>query len=298
MSSQSDVNIYPNQFILYYCNNINADTTIYNIYLSDVCTTSYDSKDNLEISAWLISAYIAPTNVQLTSYILSTVLDWYNNFYTIPQEITDSQAYMISAANLALCRADASMIGFTIYDTTNHAKKNFNGTAWVLPSSQYLSTNGGVVNGNISQTLPSCLSIGSSDNVSTSFTSNTPKLISITGFSQTLNANNDFSFNSITGECKYTGSITRPFRVTIQYSYAALALASTMTNFISKNSSTTIPANRTVITFLLLGQASVFNSYISTNISLATNDTIILGGQLSTNNSVNIQAVSYNIEQI
>lgn len=148
------------------------------------------------------------------------------------------------------------------------------------------------------QLTPSAISIWSSDNVSISFTANTPKLIPITNFSQSVNPKSDFSYTSSTGECKYTGSTTRYFRVTIQYSYAALAIATTLTNFISKNGSTSISGARTVVTFLLLGQASVFNSFITDIVQLATNDTIQLGGQLATSNNVSYQALNYCIQQI
>lgn len=298
MSTQTDVNMNPTQFILYYCNNINADAAIYNIDLSNVCTFGYDAFGNLQVFTWLLGNYGAPTNVQLTSYVLATVLTWYNYFYTLPLLIEDSQAFLISSIDLALVRADASMVGWLVYDTTNHNRKIWTGTVWDIPTALYLSTSGGVVTGNISQTNPSCLSIGSSDNVSTSFTANTPQLIPITGFTQSLNANSDFLFNSSNGECKYTGSVTRPFRVTIQYSYVALTLATTLTNFISKNSSVTIPISRSVVSFILGGQSNIFKSSISSNIILSTNDTIILGGNLDTSNSVSFQAVSYDIEQI
>lgn len=143
----------------------------------------------------------------------------------------------------------------------------------------------------------SMITIWSGDSISSAFTANTPKLIPVTGFSQSINVSSDFSFNATTGVITYNGVTTRPYRVTILYSYQALALAATLTNFISKNSSLIIGGVRTVISFILLGQTNILNSFLTDVMILSMGDTIQLGGQFSTTNSVNFQAVSISINQ-
>lgn len=311
---QSDYNSNPYQCILYYCNNINGDTTIYDIFLSNVCSLGYDGSGNIQISGWLIVAYGAPSTATILTYSISTVLTWYNNFYTIPLAIQAGQTYSITYSQLSAIRSDNTLLGCIVLDTTNGVLRTWGGggLGWFTGSDKYLLKNGtNSMTGNLNmgtnsinnavtvyQSTPSCISIWSSDVVGVSFTANTPKVIAITGFSQSINPNSDFTFTSTTGQIQYTGSTSRYFRVTIQYSYAALALAATMTQYISKNGSTTINGARTVVTFILLGQLSVFNSMVTDIVQLNTNDTIQLGGELSSSNSVNIQAVAYSIQQI
>lgn len=142
------------------------------------------------------------------------------------------------------------------------------------------------------QTQPSSISIWSSNTVGISFTANTARLIPITGFTQTVNPNSDFSFNSSTGLITYTGSTTRYFQVSILFSYQALGIASNFTSFISKNGGLTIPNMRTFVSFLLLGQTNYFTSNLFDTIQLATNDTIQLGGLLTSSSTVNYQAAT------
>jgi len=312
MSSQIDVNMNPWQYILYYCNSVNADTTIYQIDLSDVCAFGFDGSNNFIINTWLIGGYIAPTNIQLTSYVLATVLAWYDNFYTIPLAIKEGQTYNISSTSLAAIRSDNTLLGCIVLDTTTGVLRTWSGSTWFTGPDRFLLKDGtnsmaGNLNMNthsinncvtLFQSSPSCISIWSSDTKSTSYTANTPEVVVMTGFSQSINPVSDFSYTSTTGECKYIGSVARPFKVTIEYSYTALAVASTQTLYISKNGSTTISGKRKVNSFLLLGAANVVSNTISDIVSLATNNTIQLGGQLSTNNSVSYQAVSYVIEAI
>jgi len=148
MSTQSEVNTYNNQFILYYCNVDQKDSTIYHQDLNDVCTIGWVD-DALDISGWLIGGYGAPSNVTLMSFALATVQNWFNYFYTLPQDIENSQAYLISASDLALTRADASMLNYFVYDMTNKVRKTWTGSAWVIPTTLYLSSTGGNVVGNV-----------------------------------------------------------------------------------------------------------------------------------------------------
>lgn len=131
MSTQVELNSNPYQYILYYCNQ-NDPTTVFKIDLSDVCSLYYDSNGDIQISSWFISGFVAPTMPSsLLSYTLSNVLSFYDNFYTQPAICAETQFYKISTSNLALMRADASMIGFGIYDTTTKTNKFFNGSSWV-----------------------------------------------------------------------------------------------------------------------------------------------------------------------
>ena len=134
---------------MYYCNSVNTDTTVYNQDLSNVCTVSFNEDATLNISDWLIGGYSACTNTQLLTYVQSDVLAFFNNFYTIPSMIQANEPYMISTDDLKNVRADSSMIGFVIYDTTVQATKYWDGSSWGTTASRYLSSNGGKVNGNV-----------------------------------------------------------------------------------------------------------------------------------------------------
>jgi len=149
------------------------------------------------------------------------------------------------------------------------------------------------------QTQPTSISIWSSNTVGVSFTSGTARTVPITGFTQSVNPNSDFTFNASTGQVTYTGSSTRYFQVSLLFSYQPLGVASTFTSFISKNNSTSVSGMRTVITFLLLGATNYFTSNLFDTLQLATNDTIILGGLLSgTSTTINYQAVTYVINAL
>ncbi len=332
MSTQAQFNLEPFKYILYYCNVVNSDPTVYNVDLSSVCLLIYDPSDNIQILTWLIGAYSQPTIPTLLSYPYATVTTFYNNFYNNPTVVTRTQPFKITTSDLSAMRVNSTMIGYYVYDLTSQSIKYYNGSAWVDNASQLSNyvlkagdTMTGTLNsralipsannsydlgsssnkfkdlylsGTLSQALPSCISIWSSDNVSVAFSANVVRLIPITNFSQTINPKNDFTFTASSGRIMYTGAISKYFRVTIQYSYNALALASTLTNYISKNGSLTINGARTVVTFLLLGQSSAFNSTISDVVLLDNGDTIQLGGQLTTTNSVSIQSVAYSINQI
>jgi hypothetical protein len=312
MSSQDDYNNYFVEYILYYCNIANSDTTVYQTDLSNVCTPYYDEDNNLQISDWLIEVYGAPSTETLLTYTLSTVLAFFNNFYTIPAAIAADEPYMISTSDLANIRHDSSMIGFVVFDTTAQAMKYLDSElSWNTTASKYLSSNGGTLGGNLnmgsnnitninnlSQSSPSALSIYTSASSSISFTVSTPQVVSLGSFSQTVNPNSDFSFNSSSGQCTYSGSSTRYFRITVCYSIAALAVASTHTNYLSKNGSTSISGQRVVNTFLLSGQTNTNAYTISDIVQLANNDTIQLGGESSTSSNVTYSNISYSINAL
>lgn len=313
MSTQADLNLYPWQFILYYCNVANADPTVYATDLSNVCTISYNASDNLVISGWLIGGYGAPSTPTLLTYPLATVLAAYSNFYTIPANIALAQPYSITTAALAGIRADASMVGYMVYDTTVKATKTWNGTIWATFAQTFLPLAGGTMTGALNmggqavsnasivqQASPSGLCIWSPDSVSVSFTAATPKVVDITNFSQAVNPQSDFSFNSATGRATYTGSSTRYFRVSITYSTTKLIpiTTQTLTTFISKNGSTSISGMRSTETFISLGIATSDNHTVSDTIRLATNDTIQLGASYTATTSVTFANVSYNITQV
>jgi len=142
MSTQGEVNTYNAQFILYYCNVDQKDSTIYHQDLSDVCTVGWVD-DALDITGWLIGGYGAPSNVTLMSFVLSTILDWFNYFYTIPYNIKASQSYQISATDLALIRSDATVAGCIVYDTTNSVLKTYGiGVGWFTGPDRFLLKSG------------------------------------------------------------------------------------------------------------------------------------------------------------
>lgn len=124
MSSQSDLNAYPVEFILYYCGAIQADQTLYQLDLSDVCDASYNLfTGNLQIDTWYIGAYVQPSMATLMTYDLDDVLTWFDNFYVKPGLISNMQFFPISSTDLAQLRVDFSMIGFCIFNTTTQVSQ-------------------------------------------------------------------------------------------------------------------------------------------------------------------------------
>jgi len=298
---QSDYNSYPYQCILYYCGSSEGqnDPTVYQIDLSDVCGLYYDGSDNIQISDWLLGGYSSPSTVTILTYTLSDVLDFYNNFYIIPADIAANEPYMISTSDLANIRADNSMIGFVVYDTTAQSTKYWSGSNWYTTASRYLSSSGGNITGNILQSAPSCSSWWSVAGASISYTASTPKVISMGSFTQVFDGNSDLSINTSTGEVTYTGS-TRYFRITCDYDYTALVPLSTqtLTHYLSKNGSTSISGKKTEVTFVALNSAKKYSDSISDIISLANNDTLQLGGEYSATASISYSNISYCISQI
>lgn len=149
MSSQTDLNTYPWQFVLYYCNTINADPTVYATDLSNVCTLGFDGSGDITISGWLLLGYGAPSTATLLAYTVFDVLEAYEDFYTIPAAIMNAQPYSITTAGLADIRADASMIGFSVYDTDAQANKTWLGSSWQTNMQRFLGTGGGSLSGNL-----------------------------------------------------------------------------------------------------------------------------------------------------
>jgi len=314
MSTQDQLNSYYQEYILYYCNSVNSDTNFYDyVGLSDVCSVIYDSSTppQIVISGWLIVGYSQPSNALLLTYSFSTVDTFFQNYYVIPAAIQANEPYMISTSNLNNVLNHSFMVGYVVYDTTVQATKYYDGSAWTTTASRYLSSSGGTLAGNlnmgsnnisnvnnISQSTPSAICIYTTASSSISFTANTPKVVSLGSFSQTINPNSDLSYNSSTGQCTYTGSATRYFRVIIGYSITALAVASTHTNYVSYNGSTSISGLRSVKTFLLLGPTDTSPYMISDIIQLANNDTIQLGAQSSTTSSVTYSNINYSIDAL
>lgn len=133
MSSQSDLNSYPYQYILYYCNSPAGqnDSTVYQTNCSDVAVLSYDMSGDIQIDSWLIGGYSQPSNITLLSYTLLDVLNFYHGFYEEPVEIAENQHYKITSTKLAACRVDSTMIGYVVYNTTIQKEQYYDGTSWV-----------------------------------------------------------------------------------------------------------------------------------------------------------------------
>jgi hypothetical protein len=133
MSSQSDLNSYPYQYVLYYCNSPAGqnDSTVYQTNCSDVAVLSYDMSGDIQIDSWLIGGYSQPSNVTLLSYTLLDVLNFYHGFYEEPVEIAENQHYKITSTELAACRVDSTMIGYVVYNTTIQKEQYYDGTSWV-----------------------------------------------------------------------------------------------------------------------------------------------------------------------
>lgn len=121
------------------------DSIKHQLDCSDVCSAAYDTSNNIVLSDWL-PAYAIPTNDILIAYVLADVLTWYNNFYTIPSDIAISQLYKISTSDLKNVYTDPSMMGYTVFDTTAHINKFWNGSVWEPNTAKYLSATVGFVN--------------------------------------------------------------------------------------------------------------------------------------------------------
>ena len=132
MSTQEELNFNVNQYVLYYCNSPagQSDATVYQTDLSDVCSIYFDGSSNVHLSDWLIGGYSAPSTGTMLGYALVDVLEFFDNFYTQPSAVSQSQYWKISTSALSNIRADSSMIGFGVYDTTTQTNKFFNGTSW------------------------------------------------------------------------------------------------------------------------------------------------------------------------
>ena len=131
MSSQSELNQYPNQYILYYCGAIHYDPTVYdNIGLSNVCQIDFDGFGNLKIVNWYVGSYSAPSMLTLMSYTLTDVLEWYNNFYLLPASLASCQLCPLTTNQITALRTDSSMIGYLLFNTTECKYQYFNGSSW------------------------------------------------------------------------------------------------------------------------------------------------------------------------
>jgi hypothetical protein len=149
MSTQAEVNQHIQSYILYYCGYDQEDNTVYETDLSNVCSLSFDEKENIVVSDWQIVAYSAPSNATLLTYTLASVETWCNNFYTIPALIEADQPYSISHADLANIRADSSMIGYTVFDSTEQTNETWTGTAWLTDAERFLPRAGGKIDGSL-----------------------------------------------------------------------------------------------------------------------------------------------------
>ena len=132
MSTQAELNANPNLYIIYWCNNVNSDTTLYDyLSLSDVCGLIFDVDNNIQIVDWLITGYLAPSISTLLTYTLADVQSYVHSYYEAPTEIKDARHYQISSTDLAACRVDSSMIGYVVYNTTVQKQQYYDGTNWV-----------------------------------------------------------------------------------------------------------------------------------------------------------------------
>lgn len=307
MSTQQNFNDYYQQFILYYCNFVNNDPIIYDFNsLSNVCSITYDGINNMIlISGWLISAYPQPSNSTLLSYVLSSVLNWFDWFYNKPQQITSSQPFKMSTSVLNSVRTDSSMIGYVVYDTTLKVRKVFNGTNWITSDTLYLPSNSDIdlTNHNINNVLrlnqssPSIASVTSSSSAPISFTANVSQNISLPGFTSSA-LSSDWSLNTSTGRLTYSG-ITKNFQVSASYSVNTLIPVSTqtLTIYLSKNSAA-LNGPRNVQTFIILGLAYTYSSALNHILSFSNGDYIMLGGLYNATGNVTISNISYCISQI
>ncbi len=281
MSTQAEVNASAYQYVLYYIGVDQKDSGIYPIDLSGICVLDFGPGDTIVCNSWLLGdSYPAPSNDTLLSYVSSTVLTWYANFYTTPAAIGDAQFYKISTSALSAIRADSSMIGFQAFDTTAKAQKIWNGISWA-------------------STAPSVSSAWSSASTGVTFTANTPKVVDVSGFTQTDNTGSEWKVDTATGRHTYSGQ-TRPFSISINYAVtkATVLTTQTLTSYISKNGSTTISGKRLRETFVLAGPSDTNPRCITANMQMSYGDYLQLGANYTSTiggGGISFSDVSYEI---
>lgn len=264
MSTQAEVNAHAYEYILYYIGVEQKDSGVYPSDLSGICTLEFAPGDTIVVANWTLGgSYPAPLNEQLLAFSNSSVLSWYNGYYVAPIDITNAQYYKISGEDLSLVRTDDTMIGYKIFDTTVKSEKIWNGANW----------------GATTSSVPSFTSCWSSSTTGVTFTANTPKLIDVSGFTQTESSGNDWVLNTSTGKLTYNGN-TRAFHVTIEFETTKVAVlfTQTLTTFISKNGSTSISGKRIKETSLISSISETNPRSLTNVITLSYGDTIQLGG--------------------
>ena len=285
MSSQSDYNNNYQQYILYYCNFIRGDTTIFTIDLAQICTVEYNFPPTIVmITSWLLSSYPQPSNELLLTYSLSTVLTWFDYFYSKPLQISIQQPFKISTTDLANVRVDSSMICYQVLDSTIQKLKMFNGTSWVENTSV--------------MTIPSYVSATTPNSAAVTFVAGINKMVDLTGFTVGLNSN--FSVNTATGKITYNGP-TKVFNVSCNYSVTTVVpvLTQTLTTYLSKNSSTILSGPRNSHSFIVLvGLSYVYSESLFNNISLNSGDTVQLAAGYTGSGNITFGNISYVISQV
>ena len=130
MSTQQQVNASATQYVLYYINVDQKDSTVYPTDLSGVCTLAFGAGDILVCNDWTIVAFSSPSNSTLLGFNPADVLTWYDGFYLNPQEITDKQPRSLTSTKIANLRT-TGMTGFTVFNSTVQRQQYWSGTAWV-----------------------------------------------------------------------------------------------------------------------------------------------------------------------
>ncbi len=307
MSSQQEFNENYQQYILYYCNFIQSDPVIYNTDLSQICTVAYNfPPTQLMITSWLLS-YAKPSNTTLLTFNMNVVLNWFDNYYNKPLQITSLQPFKVSSQDLQNVRVDNSMSGFIVYNLTTKSQYIYNGSSWISlnDGTSYLPVNSDIDLTNhsinnvlrLNQSNPSYLSILSTSSTNISFTANVSRAIDLPVFSGS--SSSDFIFNS-NGKITYSGS-TRWFQVSVNYSVTSLVPLSvqTLTTYVSKNASTVITGPRNIHSFILVvGLNYVYSETINTIIQLSNTNSLQLFGNYTSSAGVTFNNISYSIAQI
>jgi hypothetical protein len=283
-STQDQVNSAAYQYVLYYMGVYESDAGVYPTDLSGVCTLSLDGNNQIVVNGWTLGAsYAAPTNTLLLTFTYNDVLAWFNSYYTEPAAIANQQSYSISTSDLALVRTDSTMIGYQVFDSTARMQKVWSGSSWITFDSALLTSS----------------SAWSNDSVGITFTANTPRLVPVTGFTQSVNTSSGWAVETSTGKHTYTGH-NRTVRISINYSVTKpiVLTTQTLTTFLSKNGGTTINGKRMATTFVLSGLGETDDHCLSAVVQVASGDTLQLGASYSATlggGGISFSAVSYDV---
>ncbi len=128
-----------------------------------------------------------------------------------------------------------------------------------------------------------------------SFSANAGRLVSLGGFTQSINPSGQFTLDSASGKLTYTGHASIYVRVTVNYSVSMLAplAAQSLVTYISKNGSAAVAGPSNKLTFSPGGPVFALPGSLTDVLQLAHGDCIQLGAKYSATSPVPFSCISY-----
>jgi hypothetical protein len=117
--------------ILYHCFVITGLFN-YNITAIDVGEWGYDEYSNLYIVSWFLLNPTQPSIEDLLTYTVSNVTNFYNSYYSLPDDIKNSQPFnRLTQTQIDSIPTAKLVSGYLIYNTTSSYVQIWSGSAWV-----------------------------------------------------------------------------------------------------------------------------------------------------------------------